>query len=58
MNDLFGALPDGTPVHRLPLERGGVRHFPDSPDRPDPPSTVLRPGAVHRSETVHGSTAP
>lgn len=28
-----------------------TQHFPDSPNRPDFPSTVLRPGEVHRSET-------
>ncbi|MFI9647816.1 aldose epimerase family protein [Streptomyces sp. NPDC052040] len=28
--------------------------FPDSPNRPDFPSTVLRPGGVYRSETVYG----
>lgn len=25
MNELFGTLPDGTPVHRWTLERAGVR---------------------------------
>ena len=25
MNELFGTLPDGTPVHRWALERAGVR---------------------------------
>jgi aldose 1-epimerase len=30
-----------------------AQHFPDSPNRPDFPSTVLRPGAVFRSTTVH-----
>ncbi|MFC9911098.1 aldose epimerase family protein [Streptomyces sp. NPDC127197] len=28
--------------------------FPDSPNRPEFPSTVLRPGEVYRSETVYG----
>ncbi|MGW0943612.1 aldose epimerase family protein [Streptomyces sp. NPDC002623] len=28
--------------------------FPDSPNRPEFPSTVLRPGAEYRSETVYG----
>lgn len=28
------------------------QHFPDSPNRPDFPSTVLRPGEVYRQETV------
>jgi aldose 1-epimerase len=31
-----------------------TQHFPDSPNRPDFPSTVLRPGEVFRSETVYG----
>jgi aldose 1-epimerase len=31
-----------------------TQHFPDSPNRPVFPSTVLRPGEVFRSETVYG----
>ncbi|MFF5963039.1 aldose epimerase family protein [Streptomyces collinus] len=31
-----------------------TQHFPDSPNRPDFPTTVLRPGGVFRSETVYG----
>ncbi|GAA3305201.1 aldose epimerase family protein [Streptomyces cinereospinus] len=31
-----------------------TQHFPDSPNRPGFPSTVLRPGEVYRSETVYG----
>lgn len=31
-----------------------TQHFPDSPNRPEFPSTVLRPGAVFRSQTVYG----
>ncbi|MGW3956774.1 aldose epimerase family protein [Streptomyces sp. NPDC004752] len=31
-----------------------TQHFPDSPNRPDFPSTELRPGATYRSETVYG----
>ncbi|MCM1941826.1 galactose mutarotase [Streptomyces sp. G3] len=30
-----------------------TQHFPDSPNRPGFPSTVLRPGEVFRSETVY-----
>ncbi|KAF4410838.1 MULTISPECIES: aldose epimerase family protein [Streptomyces] len=30
-----------------------TQHFPDSPNQPDFPSTVLRPGERYRSETVH-----
>ncbi|MEV6111562.1 aldose epimerase family protein [Streptomyces sp. NPDC052109] len=39
------------PVAGIALE---TQHFPDSPNRPDFPSTVLRPGEVFRSETVYG----
>ncbi|MGW7523871.1 aldose epimerase family protein [Streptomyces sp. NPDC054783] len=31
-----------------------TQHFPDSPNRQEFPSTVLRPGEVFRSETVYG----
>jgi aldose 1-epimerase len=31
-----------------------TQHFPDSPNRPEFPSTVLRPGEVYESETVYG----
>ncbi|GAB2750741.1 aldose epimerase family protein [Streptomyces bullii] len=34
-----------------------TQHFPDSPNRPGFPSTVLRPGEVFRSETVYGFSA-
>lgn len=30
-----------------------TQHFPDAPNRPDFPSTVLRPGELFRSSTVH-----
>lgn len=30
-----------------------TQHYPDSPNHPDFPSTVLRPGEVFRSSTVH-----
>ncbi|MFE6742059.1 aldose epimerase family protein [Streptomyces tubercidicus] len=39
------------PAAGLALE---TQHFPDSPNRPDFPSTVLRPGETYRSETVYG----
>ena len=45
-------------VHRagLCLE---TQHFPDSPNRPDFPSAILRPGAIHSSRTVFAfSTTP
>ncbi|CAL9575036.1 aldose epimerase family protein [Streptomyces sp. Tu 3180] len=31
-----------------------TQHFPDSPNRPEFPDTVLRPGEAFRSETVYG----
>ncbi|MEU8648819.1 aldose epimerase family protein [Streptomyces sp. NPDC048737] len=34
-----------------------TQHFPDSPNRPEFPSTGLRPGEVYRSETVYGFSA-
>ncbi|MCC9152434.1 galactose mutarotase [Streptomyces parvulus] len=34
-----------------------TQHFPDSPNRPDFPGTVLRPGEVFRSRTVYGFSA-
>ena len=41
---------------RVHAHRSGLcletQHFPDSPNRPDFPSTVLRPGAEYRSRTV------
>ncbi|GLW54404.1 aldose epimerase family protein [Kitasatospora phosalacinea] len=33
-----------------------TQHFPDSPNRPDYPSTVLRPGEEYRSTTVYRFT--
>ncbi|MGI5454474.1 aldose epimerase family protein [Streptomyces sp. CA-249302] len=33
-----------------------TQHFPDSPNQPDFPGTVLRPGGVFRSTTVYGFT--
>ena len=36
-----------------------TQHFPDSPNQPAFPSTVLRPGATYRSTTVYRlSTEP
>jgi aldose 1-epimerase len=41
---------------RVYAQRWGLcletQHFPDSPNRPDFPSTILRPGAEYRSRTV------
>jgi aldose 1-epimerase len=33
-----------------------TQHFPDAPNRPDFPSTLLRPGATYASTTVHRFT--
>jgi len=30
-----------------------TQHYPDSPNQPGFPSTVLRPGEVYRTTTVH-----
>ncbi len=38
------------PYHGFCLE---IQHFPDSPNRPAFPSTVLRPGQTYRQLTVH-----
>jgi len=38
------------PYHGLCLE---TQHFPDSPNRPAFPSTVLRPGQTYRHVTIH-----
>ena len=48
--DLVGT--SGRPYHRGAGFALEAQHFPDSPNRPDFPSTVLRPGEVYRQETV------
>ncbi len=55
-----GNFLDGGPAGTsgLPYRRGAglcleTQHFPDSPNRPAFPSTVLRPGETYRSTTVH-----
>jgi len=30
-----------------------TQHFPDSPNHPDFPSTILKPGQVYRSRTIY-----
>ena len=30
-----------------------TQHFPDSPNRPEFPDTILRPGGIYRSRTVY-----
>jgi aldose 1-epimerase len=53
-NHLDGSLADAQ--GRALVRHAGVcletQHFPDSPNRPDFPSTVLRPGALYHSRTV------
>ncbi|MCM2370101.1 aldose epimerase family protein [Aporhodopirellula aestuarii] len=43
------------------VRRGGfcleTQHFPDSPNQPEFPSTILRPGEVYRSQTVFAFSA-
>ena len=34
-----------------------TQHFPDSPNKPQFPTTVLKPGQVFRSSTVHKFSA-
>ncbi|MFE4958367.1 aldose epimerase family protein [Streptomyces sp. NPDC056653] len=48
--DHFDGRPYG-PCDGIALE---TQHFPDSPNRPDFPSTVLRPGEEYVSTTVYG----
>lgn len=48
--DHFDGRPYG-PCDGIALE---TQHFPDSPNRPEFPSTVLRPGEEYVSTTVYG----
>jgi aldose 1-epimerase len=52
-NGFDGSLRDeaGRPFVRRQAIALETQHFPDSPNRPDFPSTLLRPGEVYRSET-------
>ncbi|MET9431154.1 aldose epimerase family protein [Streptomyces sp. NPDC003036] len=59
-----GNFLDGTltgPSGRVYRQSDGLcletQHFPDSPNRPEFPSTVLRPGETYRSTTVHSFSA-
>jgi aldose 1-epimerase len=54
---------NGTPETGHAVKQGAfcleTQHFPDSPNRPDFPTTLLRPGQVYRQTTVHKfSVAP
>jgi aldose 1-epimerase len=48
--DLTGT--SGRPYHRGAGFALEAQHFPDSPNRPDFPTTTLRPGEVYHQETV------
>jgi aldose 1-epimerase len=52
-NALDGSLagPDGKPFERHGAVCLETQHFPDAPNRPQYPSTVLRPGQEYRSRT-------
>lgn len=59
-----GNFLDGTltgPSGRIYRQGDGLcletQHFPDSPNQPKFPSTVLRPGETYRSSTVHSFSA-
>ncbi|WP_431046805.1 aldose epimerase family protein [Streptomyces sp. P1-3] len=59
-----GNFLDGTltgPSGRIYRQSDGLcletQHFPDSPNQPSFPSTVLRPGETYRSTTVHSFSA-
>ena len=48
-----GLLSDvGRPLAPMPAIAIETQHLPDSPNQPDFPSTVLRPGDIYRSTTV------
>jgi aldose 1-epimerase len=44
--------PNGRPYTRRTGVCFEAQHFPDSPNHPEFPSTILRPGEVYRSQTV------
>jgi aldose 1-epimerase len=54
-SDLVGT--SGHPYHRGAGFALEAQHFPDSPNRPDFPSTVLQPGEVYHQSTVFELTA-
>ena len=58
-NFLDGSVP-GKNGHRYPHRNGfclETQHFPDSPNRPSFPSTILRPGETYRTTTVYRFSA-
>ncbi|MGW7434640.1 aldose epimerase family protein [Streptomyces sp. NPDC054849] len=46
----------GRPYHAYAGVALETQHFPDSPNRPDYPPVVLRPGELYRSTTIHSFT--
>ncbi len=52
-----GNFLDGTPASGGYPQHGGfcleTEHYPDSPNRPEYPSTLLKPGETYREVTVH-----
>ena len=62
---LLGQLPrrDAVRHGRAPVPSGyglclETQHYPDSPNHPNFPSTVLRPGETYATSTVYGFTIP
>lgn len=58
--DMHGTLPAKSAGRRYPQFAGmaiETQHYPDSPNRPDFPSTVLRPGETFSSRTEYRFTA-
>ena len=55
MNFLDGSLTgkSGRPYTRRSGFALETQHYPDSPNRPEFPSTVLKPGETYRSRTVY-----
>ena len=58
--NMDGSLPAKTAGRKYPRYAGialETQHYPDSPNRPDFPSTVLRPGETFRSRTEYRFSA-
>ena len=58
--NMDGSLPAKTAGRNYPRYAGialETQHYPDSPNRPDFPSTVLRPGETFRSRTEYRFSA-
>jgi aldose 1-epimerase len=54
-NFLDGSLsaPDGTPYGQYSGMCLEPQHFPNSPNEPEFPSTILRPGEIYQSQTIY-----